>query len=308
MTYIAQEASARVGFTGSPLERRSESRTDDAIELARANGATRWFVHLGGKVALQRADGGKQRALFETHELTGFEPDFSEAVLLGFLQGNAVCAVPAGRDPETLDDPLSASDLRPLFSQGYLPREELSMLAQAFSLHSWHVTHKYCGRCGARNLMRSGGVKRVCDGCGAEHFPRTDPVVIMLTVHGERCLLARGAHFPEGMVSCLAGFVEPGESIEEAVRRETQEEAGIATGKVTYHASQPWPFQHSLMIGCFAEALDDTLILDASELEAGGWRTRDEVRLMLDGKHPDGWRLPPDGAIANLLIRDWADR
>ncbi len=307
MTYVADEASTRIAFTGSPLERRSEKRTDDAIEQARADAATRWFVHLGAKVALRAAEGGAPRALFETQELTGFEPDFSESVLLGFLHESAVCAVPGGRDPETLTAPLYVSELRPLFSQGTLPREELSMLAQAFSLHSWHTTHKYCGRCGARNVMKSGGVKRVCDECGAEHFPRTDPVVIMLTVHGDRCLLARGAHFPDGMVSCLAGFLEPGESIEEAVRRETLEEAGIQTGKVTYHASQPWPFQHSLMIGCFAEALDDKLTLDASELEAGGWHSRADVRLMLEGNHPGGLRLPPSGAIANLLIRDWVE-
>ncbi len=307
MTYVADEASTRIAFTGSLLERRSEKRTDDAIELARADVATRWFVHLGGKIALHGSDSAVPRALFETSELSGFEPDFSEAILLGFLDDRAVCAVPAGRDPETLAEPLFVSELRPLFSQGTLPREELSMLAQAFSLHAWHTSHKYCGRCGARNMMKSGGVKRVCDGCGAEHFPRTDPVVIMLTVHGDRCLLARGAHFPDGMVSCLAGFLEPGESIEEAVRRETLEEAGIQTGKVSYHASQPWPFQHSLMIGCFAEALDDRLTLDASELEAGGWYTRDDVRLMLEGKHPQGWRLPPSGAIANLLIRDWVE-
>ena len=307
MTYIADEASTCIAFTGSPLQRLSEKRTDDAIDLARADAATRWFVHLGGKVLLQGIESEIPRALFETPELTGFEPDFSEAVLLGFLQGKAVCAVPAGRNFETLETPWSASDLRPLFSQATLPREQLSMLAQAFSLHSWHTSHKYCGRCGARNVIKSGGVKRVCDGCAAEHFPRTDPVVIMLTVHGDRCLLARGAHFPEGMVSCLAGFLEPGESIEEAVRRETQEEAGISTGKVTYHASQPWPFQHSLMIGCFAEALDDRLTLDASELEAGGWYSRADVRLMLGGTHPDGWRLPPSGAIANLLIRDWVE-
>jgi NAD+ diphosphatase len=305
MTYIPDEPSTRVAFTGSLLERKSEKRTDDAIDLARADASTRWFVHLGGKIALQGDGDTAPRALFEAEELTAFEPDFSEAVLLGFDDGRAVCAVPGGLDPEALTAPFSASDLRPLFAQGLLPRGQLSMLAQAASLHSWHTTHKYCGRCGARNVMKSGGVKRICDGCGAEHFPRTDPVVIMLTVHGGRCLLARGAHFPEGMVSCLAGFMEPGESIEEAVRRETLEEAGLQTGKVTYHASQPWPFQHSLMIGCFAEALDDRLTLDASELEAGGWHSRGDVRLMLEGKHPAGLRLPPDGAIANLLIRDW---
>jgi NAD+ diphosphatase len=305
MTFVPDEASMRIAFTGNPLERRSEKRTDDVVELARADPSTRWFVHLGGKVVLDRSDESSPRAFFTTDQLNAFEPDYSEAVLLGFEGNFAVCAVSGGLDPDLVAQPHFASDLRPLFAQGLLAREELAMLAQAFSLHSWHTSHKHCGRCGALTLMRSGGVKRVCQDCAAEHFPRTDPVVIMLTVHGERCLLARGAHFPEGMVSCLAGFMEPGESIEEAVRRETLEEAGIATGKVTYHASQPWPFQHSLMIGCFAEALDDALTLDASELESGGWYSRGDVQLMLAGTHPDGWRLPPEGAIANLLIRDW---
>ncbi len=305
MSEISGEASSRTAFTGSPLERRSEKRTDDAIDLARADPATCWFVHLGGKVILDGTVENSPRALFATNELAGFLPDYSEAVLLGFLGDQTICAVPGNQDAETLPAPLFALDLRSVYAQGLQPREELSMLAQAFSLNSWHTSHKHCGRCGGLNKMKSGGVKRICESCGAEHFPRTDPVVIMLTTHNERCLLARGAHFPEGMVSCLAGFMEPGESIEEAVRRETQEEAGIETGKVTYHASQPWPFQHSLMIGCFAEALSDTLTLDASELEAGGWYSRDDVRQMLDRTHPEGYRLPPNGAIANLLIRDW---
>jgi NAD+ diphosphatase len=128
----------------------------------------------------------------------------------------------------------------------------------------------------------------------------------MLTVRGDFCLLARGPHFPEGMVSCLAGFMEPGETIEEAVRRETLEEAGISTGRVTYHASQPWPFPHSLMIGCFAEATSEDIALDPSEIESGRWFSRSEVLEMLDGNHPEGWRLPPPQAIATLLIADWA--
>jgi NAD+ diphosphatase len=299
------EASNRIAFTGSTLARLSEKRTDDAIDVARADLQTRWFVHLGGKVLLDFVIEERPRSLFSSNELIPFGPNFSESILLGFQDGHAFCAVPGEHDPETLPTPFRAADLRSVYAQGLVSREELSMLAQAFSLNSWHGSHKHCGRCGALTKMKSGGVKRICDACGAEHFPRTDPVVIMLTVFGDKCLLARGAHFPEGMVSCLAGFMEPGESIEEAVRRETQEEAGIETGKVTYHASQPWPFQHSLMIGCFAEALTDELTLDASELEAGGWYSREDVRAMLDGTHPQGLRLPPEGAIANLLIRDW---
>ena len=142
--------------------------------------------------------------------------------------------------------------------------------------------------------MRIGGYRRDCPNCGAEHFPRTDPVVIMLAIDGERCLLGRQARFAPGMYSCLAGFVEPGETIEDAVRRETAEEAGITVGRVRYHASQPWPFPSSLMIGCHAEALSRDIVRDDAELEACRWFSRAEVRAMLAGR-PSGRDQMPAG-------------
>jgi NAD+ diphosphatase len=151
-----------------------------------------------------------------------------------------------------------------------------------------------------------GGYRRDCPACGAEHFPRTDPVVIMLAIDGERCLLGRQARFAPAMYSCLAGFVEPGETIEDAVRRETAEEAGIAVGRVRYHASQPWPFPSSLMIGCHAEAISRDIVRDEAELEACRWFGRAEVQAMLAGLHPDGLKCPPDIAIAHHLIKAWA--
>lgn len=159
--------------------------------------------------------------------------------------------------------------------------------------------------------MRIGGFKRVCTSCNAEHFPRTDPVVIMLvtrkTDNGDTCLLARSPHFAPLTYSCLAGFVEPGETIENAVRREVREESGLPVGQVTYHASQPWPFPYSLMIGCFAQGLSDQITLDYEELEDGRWFTRDEARAMLDNVHTQGLRTPPAGAIASALIRHWVE-
>jgi NAD+ diphosphatase len=180
-------------------------------------------------------------------------------------------------------------------------------MAQAGALLAWHATHRFCGRCGAATESRAGGYKRVCTGCNAEHFPRTDPVAIMLAVKPERCLLGRGYHFAPGMYSCLAGFIEPGETIEAAVRRETLEESGIRLGRVVYHASQPWPFPFSLMIGCFGEALDEEIRRDTAELEDCRWFGRDEVLAMLDGRHPDGIVTPPPGAIAHQIIRHWAE-
>ena len=155
--------------------------------------------------------------------------------------------------------------------------------------------------------MCGGGAKRRCESCGAEHFPRTDPVVIMLAVRDGRCLLGRGPQFPEGWYSTLAGFVEPGETVEEAVRREILEESGIRIGTVTYLASQPWPFPHSLMLGCLGEAIGDTIDFDKTELEDCRWFSRDEVAQMLAGTHPEGIVSPPGGAIARALIRYWAE-
>ena len=185
--------------------------------------------------------------------------------------------------------------------------EALGELAQGAALLAWHHGHRFCGRCGAETRMRIGGYKRTCTGCGAEHFPRTDPVAIMLAVREDSCLLGRGPHFGPGMYSCLAGFIEPGETIEAAVRRETLEESGIRLGRVLYHASQPWPFPHTLMIGCFGEALNGDIAFDGRELEDCRWFARDEVRAMVEGRHPDGLGIPPAGAIASHLIRFWAE-
>jgi NTP pyrophosphohydrolases containing a Zn-finger, probably nucleic-acid-binding len=171
----------------------------------------------------------------------------------------------------------------------------------------WHRRHGFCANCGVRTASASGGWRRDCTACGAQHFPRTDPVVIMLSVRGDRCLLGRQARFAPGMYSCLAGFVEPGETVEDAVRRETMEEAGIRTGRVRYLASQPWPFPSSLMIGCLAEALDDDLVVDEIELEHARWFTRAEVGAMLRGEHPDGLTAPLPFAIAHHLLKAFVD-
>jgi len=164
---------------------------------------------------------------------------------------------------------------------------------------TWNGNNRFCGKCGAPTRSEIGGYRRVCEACSHTIFPRTDPVAIMLVIDIERdlCLLGRSPHFPEGMYSCLAGFLEPGETIEHTVRRETLEESGIRCGKVVYLASQPWPFPMSLMIGCYAQALSAEITVDRSELEDARWFSREECAAMLVRQHPQGLTCPPPVAI-----------
>jgi NAD+ diphosphatase len=183
------------------------------------------------------------------------------------------------------------------------PREaELAATARAMLV--WHANHGFCAKCGAASEVTAAGWHRSCPACAAQHFPRTDPVVIMLVTHGNRLLLGRSPGWPPGMYSCLAGFIEPGETIEAAVRRETVEEAGVTVGAVRYLASQPWPFPASLMIGCHAKATSDTIMLDPVELEDARWVTREDMITVMAGEHP---QIKParKGAIAHFLIANW---
>ena len=187
---------------------------------------------------------------------------------------------------------------------------EAAILAQARSLVDWHKRHGYCAVCGHRTALREAGYMRQCSNqeCNAQHFPRTDPVVIMLVEDGpDRCLLGRGRQFATGAFSALAGFMEPGESLEEAVRREVQEEAGIRVGAVRYVASQPWPFPSSLMIGCIGTALDDAISVDDKELESVRWFSRAEVEEMMANwnNNEAPFRAPGPIAIAHHIIKRW---
>ena len=178
-------------------------------------------------------------------------------------------------------------------------------VATARALLGWHATHRFCGNCGGPTLVELAGWQRKCPACGTPHFPRTDPVVIMAITRGDKLLLGRGTTWPERMFSLLAGFVEPGETIEAAVRRETFEEAGIRVGPVRYVASQPWPFPMSLMFRCHGEALDEAITIDPAELAAARWVSRDEANSIVAATHPD-IAAPRHGAIAAALIAAWA--
>ena len=216
----------------------------------------------------------------------------------GFLD-RRVLVVPGRKD-------LKLIDLRSIAMGGLVPQDQAAMLAAAKALMHWHARHRFCSNCGTPTEVAVAGWRRDCPVCKAIHFPRTDPVVIMLAVDGDACLLGRQPRFPKGMYSALAGFVEPGETIEAAVRREIREEAAVICRSVRYFASQPWPFPASLMIGCFAEAESRSLEVDRVELEDARWFSRDETIALIERRHPDGLTAPTPMAIAHHLLKRWA--
>jgi NAD+ diphosphatase len=217
----------------------------------------------------------------------------------GFLD-RRVLVVPGREELEPVD-------LRSLAWQGLAPPDATAILGEAKAIAHWHARHRFCAACGAPTRAAAAGWRRECEACKTPHFPRTDPVVIMLAVDGERCLLGRQPRFPKGMYSALAGFLEPGESVEEAVRREIHEEAGVVCDEVRYVASQPWPFPASLMIGCLARAATVEVTVDRQELEDARWFSREEVTAMFEKRHPEGFTAPNRMAIAHHLVRHWLD-
>ncbi|KQP76804.1 NADH pyrophosphatase [Methylobacterium sp. Leaf111] len=296
------DASGQLGYVHSRLVRHS-AESASAIPDLDAPGA-RILVLAGDRVVL-----AGDTALL-TPEAAARTGPRSLTLYLGRLDGDPVfaAAVPAELAEGLEADPgFRTNDLRSLAGEGRIAPHELGLLATAKSLLGWHARHGFCAQCGAPTTLAAGGYRRECTACGTHHFPRTDPVVIMLITRSDACLLGRSPRFHEGMYSCLAGFLEPGETVEDAVRRETFEEVGLTIGAVRYHASQPWPFPSSLMIGCVAESLDATITLDPEELADAQWFSRDTVAAMLEGRHPDGLTTPPPLAIANLLMRAFVE-
>jgi NAD+ diphosphatase len=303
---ISHQKSSLHAFSGSGIERWSEARGDLDFAPALADESAAVYLLVEDR-ALVHVNG--------EHLSAGFAPDRARAlgleaetlIMLGIVGGGPRFAGHV-RPEVALPDDIKAIDLRSLAIQGALDQADLAALAQARSYLYWHATNRFCGRCGGVLEMKGGGTSRTCPSCNVDIFPRVDPVVIMLAIDGERCLLGRQARFAPGMYSALAGFLEPGETIEEAVRREVKEESGILVGRVAYHSSQPWPFPSSLMIGCHAEALTTEVDRDAEELEDCRWFDREEVRLMLSGTHPQGLKAPFPMAIAHHLIKAFAEQ
>lgn len=233
-------------------------------------------------------------------DLSAWSPDLADAA------ANAALFDPSEQHHPALPADSRFVELRGVMAD--LSAREAELAATARALLGWHATHGFCPRCGAATRPGQAGWIRRCTACNAEHYPRTDPVAIMLITRGDRLLLGRSPGWPEGMYSLLAGFIEPGETVEAAVRREVMEEAGIRVGAVSYLASQPWPFPASLMLGCRGEALSDEITVDPLELEDALWISREEILRVLAGLDP---RIKPArrGAIAHFLIRAWvADR
>jgi NAD+ diphosphatase len=297
------EAGALIGFGQRAIRTESESRTEDSLQTAMANEQARFHIFLGSKVLVRKDDA--PTTTFLCNEAQAFDVQFEEAVLLGADDTGPRLAVPSSFDVESLVPPYTTYDMRALLYSSAISDIEASTVAQAASLLHWQRMNRYCGLCGQKTTSRIGGYRRECKNCNTSQFPRTDPVVIMLAIRGDYCLLGRSAHFPPGWFSTLAGFVEPGETIEAAVRRETYEESGIELRRVRYHTSQPWPFPHSLMIGAFGEAISEEIRFDANELEDCRWFSRDDVRKMIDDNHEAGFKCPPTKAIAHSLIRKW---
>jgi NAD+ diphosphatase len=290
-----------LAFTGNPLDRASAQRADPDWIAAQKARADALFLPIWQTKPLRVG----ARAGFLAADFIGLSGD-SFCVFLGRRDGRPYFAAAM---PDSTDAPLNGlgefCDMRTLAF--VLPAEDTAIAGQAKALLDWHARHRFCARCGAQTAPTDGGYRRACPQCGAEHFPRTDPVVIMLPLLGEECLIGRNTRFPEGLYSAFAGFIEPGEAMEEAVRRELQEEVALAVGDVRYHASQPWPFPSSLMLGCYAQAMSKDFQIDGHEIEGARWIGKTEARARLAQDADDGIKLPAAIAIARKLIADWAD-
>ncbi len=290
-------------FTRSPLDRAGHRRNDaDWLAGALVASETRLIPFHNNRPFVIEEGGAIALGWLGAHARVGIAPADAPLLFLGLDAGAVAHFAIDIPDPAPLEGIGRFDDLRSFGA--ILPRADLPILGTAKSVFEWHAKHKFCANCGAATRIVEAGWKRECAACKGEHFPRFDPVVIMVPVIGDKCLLGRQRAWPPGMHSALAGFVEPGEAIEEAVARETLEEAGLRVREVRLHSTQPWPFPHSLMIGVIAEVEAGEMVIDAHELESARWFTREEARLLLEGKLAGAF-CPPPFAIAHQLLKSW---
>jgi NAD+ diphosphatase len=293
-----------IPFTSNPLDRASNLRHDDDWVAAQLQLAESRFLAFSRLNVLCRQAEATELVWLDGSCLDGLT-DYCAPVLLGLRDGVAHFAIDV-LDIEATQlgfDGAAFGEVRGIAPS--LSAADAGIVAQARSILDWHGRNRFCGACGSPTSVKKGGSSRQCSGCEAEVFPRTDPVVIMVVWRDDKCLLGRRSGRPGGAYSCLAGFVDQGETIEEAVRREVMEEAGVVVDEVKYHASQPWPFPSSLMIGCFAHAATDEVHLDDLELADARWFTRDDVRRALESPS-EILTVPGPVAIAHHLLSDWS--
>ncbi|UWR26795.1 NAD(+) diphosphatase [Sulfitobacter sp. S223] len=310
-----------VTFGGSGLDRAGELRSDPkALSEALADPSARAVVFWRGKplISAERPAGLIRLAL----DHAALRDSDTPPILLGREEGGPVFAVdlsawapsdldernlggfmdPSEQRHPSLPDWMVFAELRRVMT--WLTPRDAELAASGKAVFGWHEIHQFCACCGAKTELAQGGWQRHCPACGASHFPRTDPVVIMLITHGNSVLVGRSPGWPQGMYSLLAGFVEPGETLEAAVRREVFEEAGVRVGEVGYLASQPWPFPASLMFGCWGHATTSEITIDPLEIEDARWVTREDMMAVSQGHHPE--IMPArKGAIAHFLIERW---
>ena len=283
-----------LAFTGSAIDRDDHTRADpQRLAAIREHPDARVLAMDGLVPQLDGEDRLASRPVAPGEELA----------YLGRLEGAPLFAAMA-----------EEGDTRPGYQQAearaILPRlrpDDLALYGQARALVDWHARHRFCANCGGTTAMAKGGWQRDCVSCEASHFPRTDPVAIMLVEHNRQLLLGRGLGWPDGQFSALAGFIEPGESVEEGVAREVLEEVGVAVTDVSYVASQPWPFPSQLMIGCHSFAAGRELTVDTTELADARWFTRDDVAAAMQKSDDAPFRAPPPFAIAHYLLRWWLE-
>lgn len=290
-------------FSGNPLDRADHLRKlDETMGDMKRQPDSKMMVLLNGNILSDPVGG----ISWLSPRQCAYLPVDTE-IFLGLDDGAPRYAASLTGDEAEFDGMFPDAkfrDARALAMKAGSAHPDLGIIAQAKSMLSWHETHKFCAKCGSASDLVKSGYERKCPNCGASHFPRTDPVVIMLATYGDEALVGRGPQLPPGFYSALAGFMEPGETIEEAVARELMEEAGIHVSNVRIIANQPWPWPSSLMIGCTAEANSKDLTLDETEIDDARWVTKEQMIAAIRGETPDFF-VPPPLAIAHDLLKHW---
>ena len=290
---------ANMAFAGGPFNHDETGRSPEAVQKAVENPKARALILHKGNPALM-ADGSLVK--IRPIDLIGkniFDPG---PIYLGLDDGAPVFAASMADEA----DSFGGQFLNMRMAAANMSLPDLAIAGRARALLDWHFNHQFCAKCGKKSDAREGGLKRLCTFCHTEHFPRVNPVVIMLVQYGDKCLLGRGENWPDNAYSCLAGFISPGETVEEAVKREVWEETGVMTKNHRYVMSQPWPFPAQLMMGMICDAQGTDLNINTKEIEAANWYTRDQVAAVYDKTGTAFARLPKF-TIAHHLLKYWLD-